>query len=155
MKKVTVIGAGNVGATTVYYLADKNVADIVMIDVVEGLPQSKAMDYLHAGPLRKFNIDIVGSNDYSEIRDSDVVVMTAGIPRKPGMDRMDLLKTNVGIAKTAGEAIAKYAPLSRRVGMPIGTATKAATTPESSTDGKNSAPYLVIQMAVVYDPIPK
>lgn len=110
MNKISVIGAGNVGATAVYYLAEKNLADIVMVDVVEGMPQSKALDYLHAAPLRGYSVNIVGSNDYSAIADSDVVVMTAGMPRKPGMDRMDLLKTNVGIAKTAAQAVARYAP---------------------------------------------
>lgn len=110
MSKVSVIGAGNVGATAVYYIAEKNIADIVMVDVVEGLPQSKALDYLHAAPLRGYSVNIVGTNDYKEISDSDVVVMTAGIARKPGMDRMDLMKTNVGIAKSAAQAIAEYAP---------------------------------------------
>ena len=110
MSKVSVIGAGNVGATAVYYIAEKNIADVVMVDVVEGLPQSKAMDYLHAAPLRGYNVRIIGTNSYQDIRDSDVVVLTAGIPRKPGMDRMDLLKTNVEIAKTASQAIAAYAP---------------------------------------------
>ena len=110
MSKISVIGAGNVGATAVYYLAEKNFADIVMVDVVEGMPQSKALDYLHAAPLRGYGVNIVGSNDYSQIAESDVVVMTAGVPRKPGMDRMDLLKTNVGIAKTAAQAVEKYAP---------------------------------------------
>lgn len=110
MNKVAVIGAGNVGATAVYYIAEKNIADIVMVDVVEGLPQSKAVDFLHAAPLRNYNVNIVGTNDYAEIRDADVVVLTAGIARKPGMDRMDLLKTNVGIAKSAAQAIATYAP---------------------------------------------
>ena len=110
MKKVSVIGAGNVGATAVYYIAEKNIADIVMVDVVEGLPQSKSLDFLHAAPLRKYNVNITGTNDYADIADSDVVVHTAGIPRKPGMDRMDLLKTNVGIAKQAAQAIAEYAP---------------------------------------------
>ncbi len=110
MSKVAVIGAGNVGATAAYFIAAQNLADIVMVDVVEGMPQSKALDYLHAGPHRRYNVDIVGSNDYSAIEGADVVIMTAGMPRKPGMDRMDLLKTNVGIARTAGEAVAKYAP---------------------------------------------
>jgi malate dehydrogenase len=110
MSKVSVIGAGNVGATAVYYIAEKNMAEIVMVDVVKGLPQSKAMDFLHAAPLRRYNVRIVGTNDYHFIRGSDVVVLTAGIARKPGMDRMDLLKTNVAIAKTAAQAIAKYAP---------------------------------------------
>ncbi|TVQ37583.1 MAG: malate dehydrogenase [Spirochaetaceae bacterium] len=110
MSKVSVIGAGNVGATAVYYIAEKNIDEIVMVDVVEGLPQSKAIDFLHAAPLRNYNAAIIGTNDYADIADSDVVVLTAGIPRKPGMDRMDLLKTNVGIAKTAAQAIARYAP---------------------------------------------
>ena len=110
MSKVSVIGAGNVGATAVYYIAEKNIADIVMVDVVPGMPQSKAHDFMHAAPSRNYNVTIVGSNDYKAIKDSDVVVMTAGIARKPGMDRMDLLKTNVNIAKQAAQAIATYAP---------------------------------------------
>jgi malate dehydrogenase len=110
MSKVSVIGAGNVGATTVYYIAERNLADIVMVDVVEGLPQSKGLDFLHAAPLRQYNVRIFGTNSYSEIADSDVVVFTAGVARKPGMDRMDLLKTNAGIAQTAARAIVEYAP---------------------------------------------
>jgi malate dehydrogenase len=110
MSKVSVIGAGNVGATTVYYIAERNLADIVMVDVVEGLPQSKGLDFLHAAPLRQYNVRIFGTNSYSEIADSDVVVFTAGVARKPGMDRMDLLKINAGIAQTAARAIVKYAP---------------------------------------------
>jgi malate dehydrogenase len=109
-KKVSIIGAGNVGATAVYYIAEKNLADIVMMDVVEGLPQAKAMDYLHAAPMRNYNVHISGTNDYKDISDSDVVVLTAGIPRKPGMDRMDLMKINVDIAKKASLAIVEYAP---------------------------------------------
>jgi len=110
MSKVSVIGAGNVGATAVYYIAEKNIADIVMVDVVPGLPQSKALDFLHAAPSRNYSVRITGSNDYAAIRDSDVVVLTAGVPRRPGMDRMDLLRINVGIAKEASRAIAEYAP---------------------------------------------
>lgn len=110
MHKVSVIGAGHVGATAVYYIAEKNLADIVMVDVVEGLPQAKALDYLHAAPMRKYSVHISGTNDYADIADSDVVVLTAGLPRKPGMDRMDLMKINVDIAKKAAQAIAEYAP---------------------------------------------
>jgi malate dehydrogenase len=110
MPKVSVIGAGNVGASTVYYLAEQNLADIVMIDVVEGLPQAKSLDFSHGSPSQDFSVTVVGTNDYAEIADSDVVVHTAGIARKPGMDRMDLLKTNVGIARSAGENIKTYAP---------------------------------------------
>ncbi len=110
MHKVSIIGSGYVGATAVYYIAEKNLADIVMVDVVEGLPQAKALDYLHAAPMRKYSVHISGTNDYEDIKDSDVVVITAGIPRKPGMDRMDLMKINVDIARTASQAIARYAP---------------------------------------------
>jgi malate dehydrogenase len=110
MSKVSVIGAGNVGATTVYYVAEKNLAQVVMVDILEGLPQSKALDFLHAAPLRRYHVAVVGTTDYAAIADSDVVVMTAGLARKPGMDRMDLLKTNVNIAKQAAQAIAEYAP---------------------------------------------
>lgn len=110
MKKVSVIGAGNVGASAVYYIARKNIADVVMVDVVEGLPQAKAADFLHAAASMDYSVTITGTNDYADISGSDVVVHTAGIARKPGMDRMDLLKTNVGIAKTAAQNIRKYAP---------------------------------------------
>jgi malate dehydrogenase len=108
--KVSVIGAGNVGAKAVYYIAEKNIADIVMVDVVDGLARSKALDFLHAAPLRGYEVRIRGSTDFKEIEGSDVVVMTAGIARKPGMDRMDLLKTNVGIARAAAREIARRAP---------------------------------------------
>ncbi len=108
--KVAVIGAGNVGATAVYYIAEKDLADIVMVDVVEGLPQSKSLDFLHAAPLRRYGVRIEGSTDFAAIAGADVVVLTAGVPRKPGMDRMDLLKINVGIAQGAAQAIARYAP---------------------------------------------
>jgi malate dehydrogenase len=110
MKKVSVIGAGNVGATAVYYIAEKNIADIVMVDVAEGLAKNKALDFMHSATLRSYNINITGTSDYREIRDSDVVVITAGIPRKPGMDRMDLLKTNASIVKGASQMIAAYCP---------------------------------------------
>ncbi len=110
MRKISIIGAGNVGATTAYYLAKSGIADVVMVDVVEGMPQSKALDFQHAGPIEGFRCNITGTNNYAEIEGSDVVVHTAGIPRKPGMDRMDLLKTNVGIAKDAAKAIRTYAP---------------------------------------------
>ncbi len=108
--KVSVIGAGNVGAKAVYYIAEKNIADIVMVDVAEGLARSKAMDFLHAAPLRGYEVRIRGTTDLAEIEASDVVVITAGIARKPGMDRMDLLKTNVGIARQSAREIARRAP---------------------------------------------
>ena len=110
MKKVSVIGAGHVGATCTYYIAEKNIANLVMIDVVEGMPQAKGMDFSQAAPLRRYGVKIKGSNDYSEIADSDVVVITAGVPRKPGMDRMDLLRINADIVDTAAGKVAEYAP---------------------------------------------
>ena len=110
MSKISVIGAGNVGATAVYYIAEKNLGDIVMIDVIQGLPQSKGLDFLHAAPLREYRVHIYGTNGYDEIRGSDAVVLTAGIARKPGMDRMDLLRTNAGIARDAAKAVKEYAP---------------------------------------------
>lgn len=109
-RKVGIIGAGNVGATSAYYIAEKVIADIVMVDVVEGMPQVKALDFLHTGPMRGYDVSIQGTNDFSAIVDSDVVVITAGVARKPGMDRMDLLKVNAGIVKTAAKHIAQYAP---------------------------------------------
>jgi malate dehydrogenase len=110
MSKVSVVGAGNVGATAVYYIAEKNLVDIVMVDVVEGFPQSKGLDFLHAAPLREYSVRIFGTNNIKEIAGSDVVVFTAGVARKPGMDRMDLLKINAQIAQETSQAIAEYAP---------------------------------------------
>ena len=110
MAKVSVIGAGNVGASAVYFIAKQNIADVVMVDVVPGLPQGKALDFQHASPMQGYGVDVKGTNDYAEIEGSDVVVHTAGIARKPGMDRMDLLRTNVTIARSAAENIRKYAP---------------------------------------------
>jgi malate dehydrogenase len=109
-RKVSIIGAGNVGATAAYYVAEKVIADIVMVDVAEGVTQAKALDFLHAGPMRRYDVSIKGTGNFSEIADSDVVVITAGFPRKPGMDRMDLLKVNAGIVKSVAQNIAKYAP---------------------------------------------
>lgn len=109
-RKVSIIGAGNVGATAAYYIAEKVIADIVMVDVVEGITQAKALDFRHAGPMRRYDVSIRGTGDFSEIAESDVVVITAGLPRKPGMDRMDLLKVNAEIVKSASKSIAQYAP---------------------------------------------
>lgn len=108
--KVSIIGAGNVGATATYYIAEKVIADLVMVDVAGGMTQAKALDFLHAGPLRGYDVAIVGTDNFSLIADSNVVVITAGLPRKPGMDRMDLLKVNADIVKQAARAIADYAP---------------------------------------------
>jgi len=109
-KKVSIVGAGHVGATTAYYIAEKIIADIVMVDVAGGLTRAKALDFLHAGPLRRYDVSIEGTDDYSRIAGSDVVVITAGVPRKPGMDRMDLLKVNTEIVTSVSKNINIYAP---------------------------------------------
>jgi malate dehydrogenase len=96
-KKVTIVGSGNVGATAAHWIAAKELADVVLLDVVEGVPQGKALDLLEAMPIEKRDCSIIGTNDYADTKDSDVVVITAGIARKPGMSRDDLLNTNFGI----------------------------------------------------------
>ncbi|MGC2635767.1 MAG: malate dehydrogenase [Acidobacteriaceae bacterium] len=96
-KKVTIVGAGNVGATAAHWIASKELADVVLIDVVEGVPQGKGLDLLEAMPIAKRDCQITGTNDYADTADSDIVVITAGIPRKPGMSRDDLLNTNFKI----------------------------------------------------------
>jgi len=96
-KKVTIVGAGNVGATAAHWIASKELADVVLIDVVEGVPQGKGLDLLEAMPIEKRDCHIIGTNDYADTADSDIVVITAGIPRKPGMSRDDLLQTNYKI----------------------------------------------------------
>lgn len=96
-KKVTIVGAGNVGATAAHWIASKELADVALIDVIEGVPQGKGLDLLEAMPIEKRDCQIVGTNDYADTANSDIVVITAGIPRKPGMSRDDLLQTNYKI----------------------------------------------------------
>ncbi len=110
MPKITVIGAGFVGATTAQRIAEKELGDVVLTDVVEGLPQGKALDLQEAGPLAGYDSKLIGTNDYRDIEGSDLVVITAGIARKPGMSREDLLKINAKIIKEVSENIARYAP---------------------------------------------
>ena len=110
-KKATVIGAGQVGATAAMRLAEKELADVVLIDVIDGVPAGKALDLMEAAPVEKHDASITGvTNDYSEAKDSDVVIITAGIPRKPGMSRDDLLTTNMGIMRSVTEQVAAVAP---------------------------------------------
>lgn len=108
--KVTVVGAGNVGATTAQRIADKGYADVVLVDVVEGLPQGKALDMLEAGPIAGSDARVVGSNGYAETAGSDVVVITAGVARKPGMSRDDLLLTNMKIVGEVTEQVVAQSP---------------------------------------------
>jgi malate dehydrogenase len=108
--KVTVVGAGNVGGTTAQRLAERNYADVVLVDIVEGLPQGKALDILESGPVIGFDSNVIGTNGYEESAGSDVVVITSGSPRKPGMSRDDLLKTNQNIVQSVTEEVVKHSP---------------------------------------------
>ena len=109
-KKVSVIGAGNVGATAAQRLAEKELCDVVLIDIIEGLPQGKALDLAEAAPIETHDAHLTGSNDYAPSANSDIVIITAGIPRKPGMSRDDLLNINAGIMNTVTEEVAKLSP---------------------------------------------
>ena len=106
-KKITIIGAGNVGATAAHWAASRGIADVVLLDVVEGIPQGKALDLSQSGPVDMFPCSVTGSNDYADSADSDVVIITAGLARKPGMSRDDLLAKNVSIVKSCAEQAAK------------------------------------------------
>ena len=108
--KVTVVGAGNVGATTAQRIFDKGYADVVLVDIIEGLPQGKALDMLEAGPVIGSDASVVGSNSYEETADSDIVVITSGVARKPGMSRDDLLLTNMKIVTSVVEETARRSP---------------------------------------------
>src|SRR3954469_13533021 len=106
-KKVSIVGAGNVGATAAHWIASKELADVVLIDVVEGVPQGKALDLLEAMPIEKRDCHVLGTNDYAATANSDIVIITAGIPRKPGMSRDDLLNTNYKIMQdVVGKVVA-------------------------------------------------
>ncbi|MGC8501777.1 malate dehydrogenase [Desulfurella sp.] len=109
--KISVIGAGQVGATTAVRIAEKELArQVVLVDIVEGLPQGKALDEMEASPIEGFDTEIIGTNDYKDTENSDIVVITSGLPRKPGMSRDDLLSVNVKIVKEVTEQVAKYSP---------------------------------------------
>jgi malate dehydrogenase len=111
VNKITVVGAGNVGATTAQRLAEKRLArEIVMVDVIEGVPQGKGLDQWESAPIEGFDTRIVGANDYAAAAGSELFVVTAGIARRPGMSREDLLRTNVDIVKSVGQEIRKHAP---------------------------------------------
>jgi malate dehydrogenase len=112
MKKVSVIGSGNVGASTALLIAQRELADVVLVDIVEGVPQGKGLDMLESAPVDGFDSKVFGTNDYSEIRGSDIIVVTAGFPRKPGMSRLDLQKQNSDIIGGISQKIADYSPAS-------------------------------------------
>jgi malate dehydrogenase len=111
VNKITVVGAGNVGATAAQRIAEKELArTVVMVDVAEGIPQGKGLDQWQSAPIEGFDSRVIGTNGYDETANSDIVVITAGIARKPGMSRDDLLNTNAGIVKSVGEQIKKTSP---------------------------------------------
>lgn len=110
IKKVTVVGAGNVGATAAQRLAEKELCDVVLVDIIEGVPQGKALDLTEAAPVEIHDAHVAGANSYEASADSDIVIITAGIPRKPGMSRDDLLATNKNIIKSVTKEVVKYSP---------------------------------------------
>ena len=109
-RKVTVVGAGNVGATTAQRLAEKDLCDVVLVDIVEGVPQGKALDLTEAAPVEKHDAQLIGTNTYAATEGSNIVIITSGIPRKPGMSRDDLISTNAGIMKKVTEQVVKASP---------------------------------------------
>jgi len=109
-KKVTVVGAGNVGANCALRLVEKELADVVLVDVIEGVPQGKGLDLYQSGPVQGYDCTITGSNDYEPTANSDLAILTAGFPRKPGMSRDDLLVANYEVVRTATTQIVKYSP---------------------------------------------
>jgi len=110
MEKVSVIGSGNVGATTALMVAERELADVVLVDIIEGAPQGKGLDMAEAAPICRFDAEVKGTNDYSEISGSDVVVVTAGFPRKQNESRLDLLQKNAAVIGEVSSEIAKHAP---------------------------------------------
>ena len=108
--KITVVGAGNVGSTCAHWAAAKELADVVLIDIVEGMPQGKALDLMQARPIFGFNVEVAGANDYAATKGSDVVIITAGIARKPGMSREDLINTNKNIVANVTKEVAAQSP---------------------------------------------
>ncbi|MDB6096054.1 MAG: mdh [Francisellaceae bacterium] len=108
--KIALIGAGNIGGTLAFLALIKQLGDVVLFDIVEGIPQGKALDISQAGPILGSDVNILGTNDYKDIANADVIIVTAGIARKPGMSRDDLLETNTKVMKSVGEAVNQYAP---------------------------------------------
>lgn len=109
-KKISLIGSGNIGSTLAHLSLLKNLGDVVLFDIVDGMPAGKALDLSQCGPIEGFDFNVKGTSDYSDIKDSDVIIVTAGIPRKPGMSRDDLLEINGKVMKSVGENIKKYSP---------------------------------------------
>ena len=109
-RKITIVGAGNVGATAAHWAAEKELGDIVLVDIVEGMPQGKALDLMESRPVEGFDVNITGANDYEETSDSDLVIITSGLPRKPGMSRDDLLQKNKEIVSSVTRSVVAQSP---------------------------------------------
>lgn len=109
-KKISIIGAGFVGATAAHWAAEKELGDIVLVDIIEGLPQGKALDLYEASPIEGFDTNVIGTNGYEETKDSDVVIITSGVPRKPGMSREDLLEINKKIVESVVSEVVSKSP---------------------------------------------
>ena len=109
-KKIALIGAGMIGGTLAHLAAKKELGDIILFDIAEGIPQGKALDISQCGPIEGFDANLKGTNDYADIAGADVVIVTAGVPRKPGMSRDDLLGINLGVMKQVGEGLKQHAP---------------------------------------------
>ena len=109
-RKITVVGAGNVGATCAQRLAERDYADVVLVDIVEGMPQGKALDILQSGPVVGYDSNVIGTNGYDETAGSDIAIITSGVPRKPGMSRDDLVLTNMNIVRGVTEELVKRSP---------------------------------------------
>jgi len=109
-KKITIVGAGNVGATAAHWAAEKELGDIILVDIIEGMPQGKALDLMESRPVEGFDVTIIGSNGYEETADSDLVIITSGLPRKPGMSREDLLQKNKEIVTSVTKSVVAHSP---------------------------------------------
>ena len=109
-KKISLIGSGNIGGTLAHLFAMKELGDVMLFDIAEGIPQGKALDLQQSGPVESFDVKVEGTNDYSDLKDSDVVVVTAGVPRKPGMSRDDLVEINTKVMQQVGEGIKNNCP---------------------------------------------
>jgi len=108
--KISIIGAGNVGATTAHLIATKKLGNIILFDILKGMPQGKALDILESGPVEGFDVDVKGTNNYEDTKNSDIVIITSGIPRSPGMSRDELLSTNTKIVKDVTQNVIKHSP---------------------------------------------
>lgn len=134
-KKIALVGAGNIGGTLAHLALLKNLGDVVLFDIAEGVPQGKALDLAQCGPIEGFDATVIGTNQYADIAGADVVIVTAGIARKPGMSRDDLLAINAKVMKSVGEGIAQYCPnafvicITNPLDVMVGVLQKAASLP--------------------------